>query len=142
MIFISNGLVAVAALHFTSVFFKAALEKHSLLDKYLPTTICPAAKFKVTFLVIKRKPCNINLACAFKNSRRDVEAVACMWNYNIGLVCAIKLFISTEKQRSFVEIFLPTSNLKSYTLGPKHIWKVGHFNFEIAWTGKTTTLQI
>lgn len=70
---------------------------HGLLRVYLPPRVCPAAKLKVTFLVIKRKPCNVNLACAFKNAWRNVEAVASMRHHDVGLKSSIEFLISTRE---------------------------------------------
>ncbi len=67
-------------------------------NEYLPTTVSPAAKFKVTFLVIKRKPCNVNLACALKNSWWYVEAVASVGHHHVGLEGSVKLLIGAEKK--------------------------------------------
>ena len=85
--------------HSRSAWFLPPLFFVIFVLQYLPAAISPAPKFKVTLLVIKRKPCNVNLACTFKDSWRYIQAIASMWDNNIGLEGSIKFFIGTESIR-------------------------------------------
>lgn len=56
----------------------------------------PATKLHVTVLIIKWEPRNVYLACALEDTRRDVQAVAVMFDHNVCLVCPIETLISTS----------------------------------------------
>jgi hypothetical protein len=48
--------------------------KYSEKDKlYLPTIVGPATELEITFLIVKGKPCNINLASAFKDAWWNIQ---------------------------------------------------------------------
>jgi len=63
---------------------------------YLKTIVSPASKLKEAFLVIKRKPGNVNFTGALENSWWKVITGAVVANHHICLVSAVKFFIGTE----------------------------------------------
>ena len=60
---------------------------------YLPTAVCPATKLKITSLIVKRKPCNVYLACALKDARRDVKTATVVSDDDVGLEGSIEFLI-------------------------------------------------
>ena len=66
---------------------------------YLKPCVSPGAKLEVTFLIIERKPCDVNLAGGLEDARRDVEHRTIVGNYNVGLERSIKPLISTGTKK-------------------------------------------
>lgn len=63
---------------------------------YLPSAVGPATELEFAFLIIKREPCNVYLARALKDARRNVEAAALRVHDHVCLKSAVKLFVGAE----------------------------------------------
>ena len=62
-------------------------------SKYLPSVVGPATELEFAFLIIKREPCNVYLARALKDARRDVEAAPSLIDHHVRLERAVELFV-------------------------------------------------
>ena len=60
---------------------------------YLPSVVGPATELEFAFLIIKREPCNVYLARALKDARRDVEAAPSLVHHHVRLERAVELFV-------------------------------------------------
>lgn len=63
---------------------------------YLKSIVCPAAEFHVTFLIVKRKPRDIDFACTFENTRRYENAATVTVHYNVSRIRTVETFVSAE----------------------------------------------
>ena len=69
------------------------------LEIYCTSVICPRAKFHGAFLVIKRKPGDVDFAGAEEESGWNPQTVAVGRHHNIGRVRAVDVLIGAKKQR-------------------------------------------
>ena len=60
---------------------------------YLPSVVGPATELEFASLIIKREPCNVYLARALKDARRDVEAAPVLVHHHVRLERAVELFV-------------------------------------------------
>lgn len=74
-------------------------KEHVTLQLYLVAVIGPATKLHVTVLIVKGEPRNVYLACALEDTRRDVQAVAVMFDHNVCLESPVETLISTLQQQ-------------------------------------------
>jgi hypothetical protein len=66
---------------------------------YLPTAVSPATEFKITSLIIKRKPCNVYLACAFKDAWRDIETATVVGDDDVSLERSVEFFVGAVAEK-------------------------------------------
>lgn len=71
----------------------ATLESQSNFT-YLQPVVRPTPKFHFAFLIIERKPGDIDFTCAFKYTRRQVETTAVIADYDVGRVSPVKTLVS------------------------------------------------
>ena len=67
---------------------------------YLPAVICPGAELQLALLIIKRKPRDVDLAGGLEDTGRHIQTTAVASHDDIGVVCAVELFIGTETKTS------------------------------------------
>ena len=60
---------------------------------YLKSVVRPAAKFHLALLVVEWEPGDIDLACAFKDTRWDVETTSVISHHHIGWICSIEALV-------------------------------------------------
>jgi hypothetical protein len=66
---------------------------------YLPTAVRPTTKLEIASLIIKRKPCNVYLACALKDAWRDVKAAPVVSDDHVCLKRAVELLVRAVGKR-------------------------------------------
>lgn len=62
-------------------------------SSYLISIISPAAELHFAALVVEREPGDVDLAGAFEDARRHVQARAVVPYYHVGRVCAVETFV-------------------------------------------------
>jgi hypothetical protein len=63
---------------------------------YLKSIIGPTAEFHITFLIVERKPRDVNLARTFENSRRYENTATVAVHHDVGRVRAVETLVSTR----------------------------------------------
>lgn len=67
---------------------------------YLESVIRPTAKFHITFLIVERKPRDVDLARTFEYTRRYENTTTVAVHHDVGRVRAVKTLISTRTRYS------------------------------------------
>ena len=67
---------------------------------YLPARVRPGAKLEVTKLIVKGKPCNVDLTRAFEYSRWHIKTFPVAGHDHVRLECAVKFFVRTSQNNS------------------------------------------
>lgn len=62
---------------------------------YLKSVVGPTSKFHITFLIVERKPRDIDLARTFEYARRYEHAAAVTVHHDVGRVRTVETFVST-----------------------------------------------
>ena len=78
----------------------------------LPSGVGPWAELEVALLVVKRKPCDVNLTGGLEDTRRDKETAAFAAHHHVCRVRPVKLFIGPENTIMNV---LPLQNYNTLT---------------------------
>ena len=91
--------------------FDPAIKALSWLGN-LPSGVGPWAKLEVALLVIKRKPCDVNLTGGLEDTRRDKETAAFAAHHHVCGVRPVKLLVGTEN--TIMNVF-PLQNYNTFT---------------------------
>ena len=95
------------------------LPKLFCLDFYLPSVVGPATELEFAFLIIKREPCNVYLARALKDARRDVEAAPSLIDHHVRLERAVELFVGA--------VVVVMASERGRSASGSEVWLVGWF---------------
>lgn len=63
---------------------------------YLKSIVSPTAEFHVAFLIVERKPRDVDLARTFEYTRRYKNAATVTVHHNVGRVRAVETLVSAE----------------------------------------------
>ena len=67
---------------------------------YLPAVVRPGAELQLALLIVERKPRDVDLAGGLEDAGRHIQATAVTSHYDIGVVCAVELFVGTGTKTS------------------------------------------
>jgi len=70
------------------------------------TVVCPRSELHVALLLVERKPRNVDLARAQKQSWRDPETVAARRHYDVRQVPAVEILISAKHEHTRTTIII------------------------------------
>ena len=76
------------------------------LTTHFEAIISPGSKLEFAVLIIEGEPCDVDLARALEDPRRNVEHTSVSVCHNVGLERAIEPLVSTEKQQNIQMYFL------------------------------------
>lgn len=65
---------------------------------YLESVVGPTAEFHIAFLIVERKPRDIDLARTFEYAWRNENTTAVIVHNDVGCVRAVETFVSTKTQ--------------------------------------------
>ena len=64
------------------------------------TVVSPRAELHLAFLLVERKPRDVDLARAQKQSRRNPETVAARRHHNVRRISAVEILIGAEHEHA------------------------------------------